>query len=241
MGTQVEGTLAAHAADLSWARALAAGEDEAVARFERELIPEVGRVLRGRGLSAEDVEELQQQLRVHLLVGDGSGPLVAQYGGRGPLRSWVLVCAVRKSLALRRRAGRESAAPDEVLVALVDRASTAVEADLAACKERYREHFRRAFRRALAALEPKARTLLRLHAIDGLTIDELGALEGVHRATAARRLERARDQLFADTRAELMAELGTGRLEADSVLRWVKSCLDLSLAGLAPGGASDPP
>lgn len=232
MAAQVASGLATHAADLSWARALAAGDAAAVARFEREIIPEVAALLRGRGHVAEDVDEVLQELRVHLLVGGERPPLVAQYSGRGPLRAWVAVSAVRKALALRRRAGRETAAPDDQLEALLDRASSAVESDLAVIKDRYRQLFRRCFGRALAGLEPAERNLLRLHAIDGLSIDQLGALLGVHRATAARRLERVRDRLFGATRSAMMAELGSDRAEAESVLRWVKSCLDLSLAGL---------
>lgn len=232
------GNYADHREDVTWADELARSTPAALARFERELVPDIRAVLRGRGFDSEEITEVLQELRVHLLVGDGGPPLITQYGGRGTLRSWVLVCAVRGAVKLRRRQRHEPPAADEVLIDLVDRTAGQGDRDLAALKQGYRDAFRRAFRHALGALDPGSRTLLRLHAIDGLTIDEIGALQGVHRATAARRLERARDSLFRGTRAALMGELGTDRLEAESILRWVRSRIDLSFGGLETAAAA---
>lgn len=226
---------AEHRADLAWAVSLASGDRDALARFERELVPVIAAILRARGFAGDDIAEVQQELRAHLFVGSGTGPYIAQYAGRASLRSWVLVSALRSAVKRRGKQRREPTADDDVLVALIDQRSgggSGVD-ELAGFKEPIRDAFRRAFRAALAQLAPGHRILLRLHAIDGLSIDEIGALEGVHRATAARRLERARDALHMGTRAALMAELGTDRGEADSLMRWVRSQIDVSLSGLA--------
>jgi RNA polymerase sigma-70 factor, ECF subfamily len=77
-----------------------------------------------------------------------------------------------------------------------------------------------------------------MHLIDALTIDQIAAVQGVHRATAARWLERARETLSRATRKDFMARLGTDPFEADEILRWVQSRIELSLGGLATPVAS---
>jgi RNA polymerase sigma-70 factor, ECF subfamily len=77
------------------------------------------------------------------------------------------------------------------------------------------------------------RNLLRLHVLDGLAIDDIGALHGVHRATAARWIERTREDVARAVRRDLMRQLGIDPFEVDDLLRWVQSQIDLSLSGLA--------
>jgi RNA polymerase sigma-70 factor (ECF subfamily) len=105
-------------------------------------------------------------------------------------------------------------------------------------RRRYRGDFAAAFRAALAALPVRERNLLRQHHMDGLTIDQLAGLYRVHRATAARWVARARTTLSGETRRRLMERLGVATQDADSIIRLVRSQLDLSLSA-APGPASD--
>lgn len=225
-----------HHGDLEWARALAVGDAAALERYERELVPLVEAQLRRRGHAPDAVADVQQTLRARLLVGDGAGPAVARYEGRGPLRGWVLVSALREAVRLRRRAQRELALGDDALAALADRGAGGP-ADAggvdAPAKERYREAFRAAFRAAIAQLSARDRNLLRMHLLDGLTIDQVGAIQGVHRATAARWIERAREAVARAVRRELMRELGVDPFEAEELLGWVQSRIELSLSGLA--------
>lgn len=214
-----------HTEDLAWAKELAAGIAPAIDRYERELVPLVAGQLRKRGHSDDVVSEVQQVLRVRLLVGDGDGPAIARYEGRAALRSWVLIAAFRE--AARQRSNRPPVASDDALAELAERADLDAEG-----KARYREVFQEAFRAALATLTPRDRVLLRMHVLDQLTIDQIAAVQGVHRATAARWLERARETLSRATRKEFMARLGTDPFEADEVLRWVQSRIELSLGVL---------
>jgi len=71
--------------------------------------------------------------------------------------------------------------------------------------------------------------VLRLHLLDGLNIDRIGQLHDVHRATAARWLASAREALAKDTQRILQARLQVSRSEFESLLRLVRSDLDVSL------------
>jgi RNA polymerase sigma-70 factor (ECF subfamily) len=217
-----------HQEDLAWARALATGDREALARYEQELVPIIAAQLRRRGHSPDEIADLQQAVRAHLLVGDGGGPAITGYTGRGRLRNWALVVALREAVRVRYKAAREPAVEDDALLAVADRSASKEGLD----KQRYREAFRLAFRAALCALSSRDRNLLRLHIIDELSVDEISALHGVHRATAARWLEQARAHVSRAVRRDLMQQLGLDPFETNEVLAWVQSRIDLSLSGL---------
>jgi RNA polymerase sigma-70 factor (ECF subfamily) len=71
--------------------------------------------------------------------------------------------------------------------------------------------------------------------VDGLTIDEIGALYRVHRATAARWLARAQVGLTKEIRAALIRTLNLQPAELRSVLRLIRSGLQVSLRSLFDG------
>jgi RNA polymerase sigma-70 factor (ECF subfamily) len=96
-------------------------------------------------------------------------------------------------------------------------------------KGEYRSQFATALREAIAELGAEDRTLLRQQIVDQLSIDELGAAYGVHRATAARWVNRARGALVTVTRTRLAARLAMPVDEVDSVIRLVQSRLDASV------------
>lgn len=214
-------------ADLFLSGSAAAGNAAAVATVEALLYAEV----RGAGLAlrAPDtlVDEARQRLRVHLLVGSASrGPALADYAGHGHLRGFLRISATRECLRLLRAGRREVGLADDQLM------DGALDPELAHLKATYRLPFTRAFLRAFDELTPRERTLLRHHTIDRLTIDRIGALYGAHRATAARWLERARTKLAERTEEHLAEDLGLDVSEISSVIRLVRSQLDVSLEEL---------
>ena len=164
---------------------------------------------------------------IGVLIGDGGRPQLAGYRGRGRLRSWLRSVGVRTA---RRLAGTPAAVdPDHEL----DQLGAAVDdpaRELA--RARHGDQVRAAFAAALAARSERERNLLRQHHLDGLTVDQLGALYGVDRATAARWLVAARTAILDDTRARLAAELGATTTEIDRLIRLVRSQLVLSLRDL---------
>ncbi len=114
---------------------------------------------------------------------DGVAPRIASYSGRGALGAWVRVAAVRVGLRLT----EQRRAPMPTIESAL---STDPELDYV--RSRYKSSFSQALTEGLATLSPEERNLLRLHFVDGLTIDGLAPFFGVHRATAARRLADAR-------------------------------------------------
>jgi RNA polymerase sigma-70 factor (ECF subfamily) len=70
---------------------------------------------------------------------------------------------------------------------------------------------------------------LRHHYIDTLTIDEIGALYGVHKTTAFRWLEAARTTLAKRTQNAFRARVQLTASEMQSVVRLLESNIELSL------------
>ncbi|MCW5807619.1 MAG: transcriptional regulator [Deltaproteobacteria bacterium] len=206
------------------------GDAAAVAAFrERALVPSLRGALARLGAPAATVDEALQRVLVMLFVGEGGAPQIATYGGRGTLRSWLRTIGLRTG---RRLMGVLHGGPDggddlDALPAAVR------DPELELLRERYRDHVGRAFATAFTRLTERQRNLLRQYHIDGLTIDQLAALYRVNRATTARWVAAARMAVVAATREQLVADLGVDAGEVDSIIRLVRSQLELSLRALA--------
>jgi RNA polymerase sigma-70 factor (ECF subfamily) len=108
---------------------------------------------------------------------------------------------------------------------------SAADPELELLRRRYAPAFTAALRDAVASLEARLRTVLRMSFVDAMTIDDIGATYGVHRATAARWIQRACDDVLAQTR-RLLAERVD--LSATEIAALVHSQLELSLSQLLP-------
>jgi RNA polymerase sigma-70 factor, ECF subfamily len=220
---------ALHAGDLWLAYGCSIGDDRAVAAFDREVLSQVGLLLGRMQPTPMLVDEVRQALREKLLVAQpGARPRIADYAGRGPLQAWVRVAAVRTALDLLRAGGARTGGdvePDDL-------ATDATSPELDYLRERYAPQFKAAFQEALRALDSEQRNVLRLHVVEGLNIDEIGALFKVHRSTVARWIAGARQEVLAGARQRLRAELGLSAGEFDSLAGVVRSQLDLSVANI---------
>jgi RNA polymerase sigma-70 factor (ECF subfamily) len=96
---------------------------------------------------------------------------------------------------------------------------------------RYRADYEAAFRAALASLESAERLLLKLHYVDSLNIDRIGAIYRLHRSTVARQLASHRRKLLDLTRGRLRERLNLSDSEFDSILALVRSQMVMSLRG----------
>jgi RNA polymerase sigma-70 factor (ECF subfamily) len=173
-------------------------------------------------------EDAMQAVRERVLVArEGQPPRIDEYQGRGSLAAWLKVIAVRIGMRMRRRQRHELNAEDEDSMLL--ELPAVLSAEIEPSRRRYSEAFKRAFHAALSALPPRERTLLRLQFIDELTVDQVGVLYRVHRATAARWLAAARQSLLEQTSIHLAAELGLSLDQMKSILEIVISHVDLSL------------
>jgi RNA polymerase sigma-70 factor (ECF subfamily) len=218
----------AHAEDLYLAAACTAGDAAALAAFDAELVPVMRTAVR-RLRNAEDfVDEVVQVIRERILVAQvGGAPRIADYSGEGALRSWVRVVAMRIALNMLRDRRRDVLVGDDRLFEAI-----AAEHGDGGSAERYREAATEALRAAFVALSPRDRNLLRMHHLHGLTVDELAPTLGVHRATVARWIAAARDQLLAETRTGLVTRLDIGASTIDSILEGIASEVEVSVVRL---------
>lgn len=236
----IDGYLArCHAAELALALAASRGSAAAIAEFERAYRLAIDSACRRFAGATHSADDLKQILRGRLFVAEpGKQPKLADYAGQGYLENWLRVTAVRIFLDLHKRKDRtrEVAAAAEDVLALPQPGDLALDV----VKAEYRDAVAAAMHEAAKLLEPGDRHLLRQHLVAGLSIDQLGAVLGIHRATAARRIARARERLVADTRTELARRLRLAPAELDEVIGLVLSRLEVSIGQLlatAPGPA----
>jgi RNA polymerase sigma-70 factor (ECF subfamily) len=214
-------------ADLRIAFACARGVPAALAALERDYLGPARSALT-RMLDPAAAQDAMQAVRERVLVArDGQPPRIDEYQGRGSLAAWLKVTAVRIGMRMRRRQRHELTPEDEDSMFL--ELPAVLSAEIEPSRWRYSEAFKRAFHAALNALPPRERTFLRLQFIDELTVDQVGALYRVHRATAARWLAAARQSLLEQTSIHLAGELGLSLDQLKSILEIVISHVDLSL------------
>ena len=214
-------------ADLYLACACAANDKTALAAFDRHYIREVDIALARMRIGPPRSNDVKQLVRQRLFVGDGSPGKIAEYAGRGDLRRWVRSVAVRTCLNDLRKGKHEVLADDDQLIA--QHAMPGDDPEIEYMKRTYAAEFRAAFADAMSQLGPREQTLLRYHHIDGLNIDEIGAIYRVHRVTAFRWLEKAKETLVLATLGHLKTRLNVSPKELDSVLRLIRSQIHLSL------------
>jgi RNA polymerase sigma-70 factor, ECF subfamily len=212
-----------HGGDLYLATACADGDPVALAVFEREFITKVDLFVARTGVPAALIDEVRQKVRVKLLT--GPSPSIGRYRGKGALGGWVRVASVNVALDL---AGESAAAdlPDQQLALglFADDSSP----EMQTLRSLYRDRLREAVEESLAGLKGRDRTLLRLHFIDGLNIEAMGAIYRVHRATVARWLVALRERLFRDICRRLAVEVGGSPSEVRSLVKFLEDDIQVS-------------
>lgn len=213
------------AADLYLAYGCRRGDPLALELFVLEYGDDIDRAA-AKGRSAGiAVEDFRATMLEKLFVDPAR---IEQYTGRGALRGWVRVVAVRMVVDLVRKAAvrpvQGQADTSDMLRLVGDE-----EVELGYLAERYRQPVRSALEAAFDALSPRQRNLLRLRVLQQLNHDQLGARYGVHRTTAARWLADAQARLLAQTKTVLHERFGVATSEFESVVRLVQSRIHLSV------------
>jgi RNA polymerase sigma-70 factor (ECF subfamily) len=224
-----------HGPDLYLACGCAAGDPAALAAFDGGVLRQVVPALQRMGLPASQIDEVLQVLRAKLLVTDehGRGSSIASYAGRGALVGWVRTAARRTALSLRRNMDEQIGGVGGGEAARgLERLPLPADMELDYIKGRYQAEFKQAVEDAIATLDAEQLKILRLHYTEGLSIDRIGALLNVHRATAARWIRAAADAVRDETRRLLHERLRLSAGELDSLAVLVQSQLHLSLARL---------
>jgi RNA polymerase sigma-70 factor, ECF subfamily len=213
-----------HTTDLYLACACLHGDAHAWRELDKQHLARVPQFVGRIDASSAFSDEVRQRLGEKLIRETDEGPSkLALYTGRGPFGAWLRVAAIREAQNLKRRGKRTVDANDIAL------AATDHDPEMLLLKQRYAAEFTAAFKAVLITLSADERNVLKMHYLDGLTVEEVGKVYRVSRATAARWIASARDTIIERTQAALGDRLGESAPRAQSLLAFVKSQLDLSL------------
>ncbi|MCU0701374.1 MAG: hypothetical protein MUC96_33105 [Myxococcaceae bacterium] len=228
----------ARAGDVLMAVALEHADAAAVKWLRREIAAALGQVSnRVPRLLWDDIES---DVVVRLTMGTDAGAArIRDYSGQGPLAAWVRVVVVRHALSRAPAAARADETDlEEAVLEDVERGATGVDAKL--MRARLKGVLGPALVTAIGRLEPRERSLLRLHFLEGATLDELARTYGVHSATVARWLATAKASFLTAARDTVAPLAGVGRLEVDSLVRALEGSLDVSLHRVLRSTAEHP-
>lgn len=182
-----------------------------------------------RWTTEERALDVVSSVREALVVGSkGHNPKLQSYAGTIPLSAWLRLVARRTLISASRRQ----------TPSFVDDSGGALEhiEDQRATPEhevlirRHRLHVQSAIESACADLSVSERDLLRWHLVDGLGIDAIAPMLGVHRATTARMIHRAKSLLRRTIRQELRAQLKIGESSLDSLLASLEDEIEFSIS-----------
>jgi RNA polymerase sigma-70 factor (ECF subfamily) len=223
--------------DLYLACACARGIGGALERFERLYGGEIARTAQRFERPGLPADDLVQLLRAKLFTmpeparTPGARPRIASYTGQGFLQNWIRVTVTRTFIDCGRGHPESPEVPfrNELVAVLPEPKG---DPELQLLKREHVTHFKASFAEAVAALDSADRLLLKQHLVERLTIDQLGALYHLHRASAARRIAKARDALLVATRIALARRLGLPPERLASVLELVASRLEASIERL---------
>jgi RNA polymerase sigma-70 factor (ECF subfamily) len=199
------------------------GDAEAWRTFDRNYLAKVPDYVARVDRSPAFADEVRQRIAEKLATTTEGPGRLAQYSGRGPLHSWIRIASLREAHTVARRR-KVSVDADDVPLRAPD-----LDPELALLKQRSITVFRKAFQEVIAGLSEDDRTLLRLHYLDGLTIEQVGKASRVSRASAARLLAQTRERIVKRVERALRDDLGANAPGARSLLALVRSQLDLSI------------
>lgn len=218
------------AEDVYLACACTLGQSEALRVFEAKFIRPT-RVVIARERDVVDADEFFQRLRERLLVASpGKRSRLAGFSGKGKLGNWVRIAAQRMLIDEYRRRDPTVTEGADGLIELARAAD--VDPEIGVLQASFREDFQRAFEGAFAALSGRERTLLRYRYLDGLEVNQIASISGRHRVSVYRAILKARERLLEHLRGDLAQRLHVGSSEAESVMRLMKSQLDVRLSQL---------
>jgi len=205
--------------------------------LEQHCLRHVPAILSYLNRGSDFAQEVQQMLSEKLLTAQpGEQSKLADYEGRGALLMWVRAAAVRTALHQLDKAVTRKQVDDgdENILrhATAPSGSAAHNPELAAIKEDARPEVRIALGDALLKLTREQRTLLRLYYVEGMRVEEIGALLKVNKSTVSRRLAEARAAIQRELRKALARRIKLTPSEVESFVELVASQLDISLPNL---------
>ena len=215
--------------DLYLALGCGLGDSAAMRYLTSTYFTTLERHLSRAGFSSVDCQESLQQLLVHLCTGES--PRILGFAGRASLLSWLRVAAMRHALdEVKRPHAAPSQDNDELLSLIVDGGDSP---EHKAVVGTIQPAVQSALVDAMGTLSSRDRTLLHMFFGEGMNIEAIGQIYGIHRATVARHLKDIRERILAQVRAKVEATLGANPEDVDSLVFAVRSRIQLSLWHLA--------
>jgi len=207
--------------------ACAYGNENAQAHFIESYDQVIDKALlrfRKQNVSIEDVKH--QILAYFLFPRKSLPPAISNYSGSGSLAGYLRISVLNEAVRFVKK-GQKEIATDK-MEEFDPTALTSKDPAIEALKQQYRTEFKEAFQEAIKALENKDVILLRLHYVSGLKMREIGALQNRGKSAVSRAIVQVREKLFRMTHERLMERIGVGKTEVHSIIRMVKSQLDVS-------------
>lgn len=205
-------------------------DPQALAAFDRSVMPQLEKTMARLGPSGWQQGDAAQLLRIKLFTAQGSEPpAVMSYSGSGSLVHWARAVATRMLLDLKRKDDKADPLTDSLEQRLRAQVPGADEQTIAA---ELGPLVQASLKRALKALSAEQRAVLKLHFVDGLSFEQIGRLQRVHRATALRRVSAAHEACFDFVRDELAATLHLKPWQLQSLINAARSHIEVSLSPL---------
>lgn len=224
----IDGLAEIHVEELYLACAYGMGERAAIDALESQYLSNVRTALLRLRIPTVEIEDLLSELRRRLVEMQDVRSPRRGYSGRGSLKGWLVLCAVREAEARKQRARREQPLEQS----WPDIPGLMSHPDRQVLLEKYKVEFQAAFRDALTRLTPRERNLLRYCYLDRLTGEQIAHLYRVHRATAARWVTHAEEQLAENMRELILARVGLSAESLNQIVADIQSQLSLSLGAL---------
>lgn len=217
-----------HVEELYLAFACALGQTRALEKFRDTYGADIDKGLR-RAPSNRNHDDLRQRLEVKLFVASNDQePMIASYCGAGSLQGWVRVVVSRMVVDVMRATRNELHGSEPLFADAL--AAEGLEPDLLLLRAQQTPQVQAALEFAFSELTPRERRLLRGLFVHKLSTHALGEQFGVHRTTAARWAETARERLVTQMREYLQRTLGDRDETVQSLVALVQSQLHVSIA-----------
>ncbi len=216
------------AIDLYLAWCCANGCSVALEYFWTTCVPTARRAAFSVTKNQDLAEDVVQDVLQKLVVGTPDKPgTLTSYKGRSKLDRWLRSVTVRAAISASRKSSQKAGTEDDEVLMQVPAVDD--DPELALLKESSGEMVETALRESLRELDSETRLVLQQHLIDGLTIDQLASIYRIHRATAARRIAKAREALLSATRHKLRSAIQMTGGDLDSLINFAQSRVKLSL------------
>jgi RNA polymerase sigma-70 factor, ECF subfamily len=218
--------------DLYLIAACGDGHPRAHALLEQKVRAVADLVLR-RKLQDDELEDTVQAALAMLLLNPAK---LASYSGEAPLDSWLRVVVVRVALTLQRRTPRAEALEERLAQAAPQER---VDPDLALLRDQYRGALAQALTGALSELDQRTRSVMRLHLVDGVQLEDIARMYSVHRSSVSRWLALGREHLQQQTRRLLQERLRLGPVSLVSLIHLMRADDELHLRSMLGDASTD--